>query len=246
MAGSTVGRISVTRRALPALSLVPCRLVGDVLVLSTLTNPDLGSAAAGAVVAFETGEFDDSSRAWWTVHLVGVGRSMESEEDHQRLWDARRPRIITYRVRREIVALDTDSIEGSVGGNHRSTPPIRTPDDGAPGSSPDLGDDCSPLGSTGAGTVRRNRIERHRGGSMIKVFLLDDSEIVRRGVRDLLEASGHIEVVGEAGTASEALRRVPLTAPDVAVLDVCVSPMGTGSRSAAISGPNTPISRASC
>ncbi len=62
---------------------------------------------------------------------------------------------------------------------------------------------------------------------MIKVFLLDDSEIVRRGVRDLLEASGHIEVVGEAGTASEALRRVPLTGPDVAVLDVRL-PDGNG------------------
>ncbi len=135
MAGSTVGRISVTRRALPALSLVPCRLVGDVLVLSTLTNPDLGSAAAGAVVAFETGEFDDSSRAWWTVHLVGVGRSMESEEDHQRLWDAGVPEWFASGSA-EIVALDTDSIQGSVGGNHRSTPPSRTPDDGAPGASP--------------------------------------------------------------------------------------------------------------
>ena len=56
--------------------------------------------------------------------------------------------------------------------------------------------------------------------NLIRVFLLDDHEIVRRGVRDLLETSGRIEVVGEAGTAAEALARIPPTKPDVAVLDV--------------------------
>ena len=59
-----------------------------------------------------------------------------------------------------------------------------------------------------------------QNGLMIRVFLLDDHEIVRRGLRDLLEATGEMEVVGEAGTAAEALRRVPATQPDVAVLDV--------------------------
>src|SRR5579859_3934533 len=54
----------------------------------------------------------------------------------------------------------------------------------------------------------------------IKVFLLDDHEIVRRGVRDLLEAEPDITVVGEAGTASSALARIPALRPDVAVLDV--------------------------
>jgi DNA-binding NarL/FixJ family response regulator len=54
----------------------------------------------------------------------------------------------------------------------------------------------------------------------IRVFLLDDHEIVRRGVRELLEAEDDIEVVGEAGTAEEAVGRVPATQPDVAVLDV--------------------------
>lgn len=53
-----------------------------------------------------------------------------------------------------------------------------------------------------------------------RVFLLDDHEIVRRGVRDLLEADGDLEVVGEASTAAEALARVPAVKPDVAVLDV--------------------------
>ncbi|MEZ5207202.1 MAG: response regulator transcription factor [Acidimicrobiales bacterium] len=55
--------------------------------------------------------------------------------------------------------------------------------------------------------------------SDVKVFLLDDHEIVRRGLRDLLEAAG-FDVVGEAGTAAEALARIPPTAPQVAVLDV--------------------------
>src|SRR5262244_1807521 len=54
----------------------------------------------------------------------------------------------------------------------------------------------------------------------IAVFLLDDHEIVRMGVRDLLEAERDITVVGEAGTAASALARIPALRPDVAVLDV--------------------------
>jgi len=57
-------------------------------------------------------------------------------------------------------------------------------------------------------------------GDVIRVFLLDDHEVVRRGVRDLLEAEDDIEVVGEAGTAEQALARIPPTRPHVAVLDV--------------------------
>ncbi len=57
-------------------------------------------------------------------------------------------------------------------------------------------------------------------GRPIAVFLLDDHEVVRRGVRDLLEAEPDIRVVGEAGTASSALARIPALRPDVAVLDV--------------------------
>src|SRR5579875_569877 len=54
----------------------------------------------------------------------------------------------------------------------------------------------------------------------IKVFLLDDHELVRVGVRDLLETQPDIEVVGEAGTAESALARIPALRPDVAILDV--------------------------
>jgi len=54
----------------------------------------------------------------------------------------------------------------------------------------------------------------------IKVFLLDDHEIVRRGVKDMLEAEPDIAVIGEAGTAASALARIPALMPDVAVLDV--------------------------
>ncbi len=53
-----------------------------------------------------------------------------------------------------------------------------------------------------------------------RVFLLDDHEIVRRGLRELLEAEDDLVVAGEAGTAEEALIRIPATSPDVAVLDV--------------------------
>ena len=58
------------------------------------------------------------------------------------------------------------------------------------------------------------------GTSKINVFLLDDHEIVRRGVKELLEAEPDITVVGEAGSAASALARIPALKPDVAVLDV--------------------------
>ncbi|MFF4096207.1 response regulator [Streptomyces sp. NPDC001834] len=54
----------------------------------------------------------------------------------------------------------------------------------------------------------------------IRVFLLDDHEVVRRGVQDLLDAEPDIEVVGDAGTADQALARAPALRPDVAILDV--------------------------
>jgi DNA-binding NarL/FixJ family response regulator len=61
----------------------------------------------------------------------------------------------------------------------------------------------------------------------ITAFLMDDHEVVRQGVRALLEATGEIEVVGEASTAAEALARIPAVRPDVAILDVRV-PDGNG------------------
>ena len=54
----------------------------------------------------------------------------------------------------------------------------------------------------------------------ISVFLLDDHEIVRRGIAQLLESETDIEVIGEAGTAAQALARIPALRPDVAILDV--------------------------
>lgn len=55
---------------------------------------------------------------------------------------------------------------------------------------------------------------------MTSVFLLDDHEVVRRGVQELLSAEDDLEVVGEASTAAEAIARIPVVRPDVAVLDV--------------------------
>ncbi|MCS0604220.1 response regulator transcription factor [Streptomyces sp. LP11] len=57
-------------------------------------------------------------------------------------------------------------------------------------------------------------------GTPIRVFLLDDHEVVRRGVHDLLNDEADITVVGEAATVEQALVRVPALRPDVAVLDV--------------------------
>jgi DNA-binding NarL/FixJ family response regulator len=65
------------------------------------------------------------------------------------------------------------------------------------------------------------------GDESIRVFLLDDHEIVRRGIADLLEAEDGITIVGEAGTAAEALARIPATRPHVAVLDARL-PDGSG------------------
>ena len=61
----------------------------------------------------------------------------------------------------------------------------------------------------------------------IPVFLLDDHEVVRQGVRSLLEASGEVKVVGEAGLAAEALPRIKACQPRVAILDVRL-PDGNG------------------
>ena len=69
----------------------------------------------------------------------------------------------------------------------------------------------SPVSGQGAGET---------AGKPITVFLLDDHEVVRRGVRDMLEAEPDIQVIGEAGTAQSALARIPALRPDVAVLDV--------------------------
>jgi two-component system response regulator DevR len=58
------------------------------------------------------------------------------------------------------------------------------------------------------------------GPVTIRVFLLDDHELVREGIRGLLESDDDIEVVGEAATGQEAMSRIPLAKPDVAILDV--------------------------
>ena len=67
--------------------------------------------------------------------------------------------------------------------------------------------------------------DRSKGAPLpsIKIFLLDDHEIVRAGLRSVLEAEGDFIVVGEAATAAEALARIPPTRPHVAILDVRLS-----------------------
>ena len=62
---------------------------------------------------------------------------------------------------------------------------------------------------------------------VIKVFLVDDHEVVRRGLIDLLGADPELDVIGEADSVTSALARIPAAAPDVAVLDVRL-PDGNG------------------
>jgi len=62
---------------------------------------------------------------------------------------------------------------------------------------------------------------------MVRVFLVDDHEVVRRGLVDLLGSDPELEVVGEAGSVAEAMVRIPAASPDVAVLDVRL-PDGNG------------------
>ncbi len=62
---------------------------------------------------------------------------------------------------------------------------------------------------------------------MVRVFLVDDHEVVRRGLIDLLSSDPDLEVVGEAGSVTQAMARVPAVQPDVAVLDVRL-PDGSG------------------
>ncbi|GAA2425044.1 hypoxia response regulator transcription factor DosR/DevR [Mycolicibacterium llatzerense] len=62
---------------------------------------------------------------------------------------------------------------------------------------------------------------------MVTVFLVDDHEVVRRGLIDLLSADSDLQVIGEAGTVAHALAQIPALKPDVAVLDVRL-PDGNG------------------
>jgi DNA-binding NarL/FixJ family response regulator len=64
-------------------------------------------------------------------------------------------------------------------------------------------------------------------GRVIRIFLLDDHQIVREGLRSLLDGLDDLEVVGEASTAKDAIGRIPATRPDVAILDVQL-PDGSG------------------
>lgn len=80
---------------------------------------------------------------------------------------------------------------------------------------------------TGPGRSRGSGESGESGAAPIRVFLLDDHEVVRRGLRDLLEDEPDIRVAGEASTADEAVARGPALRPDVAVLDVRL-PDGNG------------------
>jgi DNA-binding NarL/FixJ family response regulator len=68
---------------------------------------------------------------------------------------------------------------------------------------------------------------RDEGDRRIRVYLVDDHEVVRRGLRELLESQPDLDVVGESGSAQQAMRRIPAIRPDVAVVDMQL-PDGSG------------------
>lgn len=67
----------------------------------------------------------------------------------------------------------------------------------------------------------------HEDTTALRIYLVDDHEIVRRGLRELIDLEPDVEVVGESGSAEEAQRRIPALRPDVAVLDARL-PDGSG------------------
>jgi two-component system response regulator DevR len=84
------------------------------------------------------------------------------------------------------------------------------------------------ISSVGVLNARRLPREHTSGGAaIVKVFLVDDHEVVRRGLVDLLSADPELDVIGEAGTVSQAMAQIPALEPDVAVLDVRL-PDGNG------------------
>jgi CheY-like chemotaxis protein len=78
---------------------------------------------------------------------------------------------------------------------------------------------------------------------VIRVFLLDDHEVVRRGLRELLETEADIEVVGESGLAQEAIARAPALRPTWPS-STPGYPTAVASTPAAKSAPSTPPSTA--
>ena len=72
-------------------------------------------------------------------------------------------------------------------------------------------------------------MDPHRGqpGPTLTVFLVDDHEMVRRGIGNLINEQDGLTVIGQAGTAVQALAAIPLARPDVAILDVRL-PDGNG------------------
>lgn len=75
---------------------------------------------------------------------------------------------------------------------------------------------------------------------MVTVFLVDDHELVRRGLIDLVRSDPDLDVIGEAGSVSEAMARIPALRPEVAVLDVRL-PTATGSSCVATCCRDCPI-----
>jgi len=88
-----------------------------------------------------------------------------------------------------------------------------------------LNDNSAAVGAVNA--ARPLRDDTSEGVAMVTVFLVDDHEVVRRGLIDLLSADPELDVIGQAGSVAQAMAQIPALRPDVAVLDVRL-PDGNG------------------
>ena len=209
-----LGRLGLTSASLPVILPTSFAMDGDAPMFWTGEGLKLHAARNGHVACLEIDGHDDLEQSGWSVLVIGrlaeiVGARQRSRYEHVPI-----PRW------RHIDRLAPDPA-----GAHarvRPSPQRRRP---RPRRGSTQRGMVTPADRVG-GESSAPDPSGHTGPVATRAFLLDDHEIVRRGVRDLLEASG-IEVVGEAGTAAEALSRIPPTRPDVALLDVRL-PDGNG------------------
>ncbi len=198
--GAPVGRLALTRGDQPEI--FPVNFVVDhaSIVFRTQEGTKL-TFSLGRRVAFEADGYDAESGEAWSV--VVKGKAWEVSQLHEVL-DALELPLFPWHAtpKGHVIRIEPDEV---------SPPRAQVP--GEPDKS---GPSAHPLGRGAEDSL--GTMDDAQGP--VRVFLLDDHEVVRRGIGDLLDAEPDLEIVGEAGTAREALARIPALKPHVAVLDV--------------------------
>lgn len=195
------------------------------------------AASAGQVVCLEIDDFDPEHHTGWSVMVTGTASVVNAPEELARArqlplqpWVGHGEAYV--RIEATIVSGRRIAARHYGASLHQQDRPTITERPAAPyGCSasavscgwPDRG---AAWNDHQARSIRGVDQPRQRS----TVFLLDDHEIVRRGVRDLIESEPDLEVIGEAGSVEEALRRVEASQPNVAVLDVQLGDGSDGDR----------------